>query len=299
VRDDALCRQSETNCVGVVVAGGIGAGKYARDALGQKRAWRELFFAAPFAEGRGYFLFLYARRCVAALTKILLLGAVTHHAGWTILARLVAFLRAGVFFFTRNTPCEVLMAPCEKKTPSNQLDSLWDVKTVQNCSIREVADLSYDFRFTPKADSKAEHPRVRQGSPAIRSEVKEAANWGDLDRLLIPDRIKFEWDCGDGAVTVHYLQSPAKMFARGVPNQISDYFSAESQSNIVALQWHAANFIDLWSIIVGEEAVETHGTTSHTATYPEYTKSGRLTVQFWTQRRFSKGSLFSLGAIVD
>ena len=38
-------------------------------------------FLPPPAEGRDHFLFLDARRGVAAFAKILLLGAIAHHAG--------------------------------------------------------------------------------------------------------------------------------------------------------------------------------------------------------------------------
>lgn len=39
-----------------------------------------LFCGALFAEGGGHFFVLYARRRIAALAKILLFGAITHHA---------------------------------------------------------------------------------------------------------------------------------------------------------------------------------------------------------------------------
>jgi hypothetical protein len=43
---------------------------------------QELFFCrALLGEGGGYFSLFNARRRVAALTKILLFGAITHHAG--------------------------------------------------------------------------------------------------------------------------------------------------------------------------------------------------------------------------
>src|ERR1700685_2977581 len=41
---------------------------------------RELFFGTLFAEGGGDFSFLYASHRIAALTKILFFGTITHHA---------------------------------------------------------------------------------------------------------------------------------------------------------------------------------------------------------------------------
>ena len=56
---------------------------------------RELFFGAWLAEGRRDFLLLYARLRIAALPEILLLGAVTHHAG---ISHLGSFLGLGPGF---------------------------------------------------------------------------------------------------------------------------------------------------------------------------------------------------------
>jgi hypothetical protein len=52
----------------------------------------DLFFAARFAEGGGHFFLPYARRRVAALTMILLFGAVTHHAVMSDLTLLLALI---------------------------------------------------------------------------------------------------------------------------------------------------------------------------------------------------------------
>src|SRR5580704_703745 len=55
--------------------------QYCSEPHGTKISMRKLFLGAPLAEGCRDFLLLYARGRVAALTEILLLGAVTHHAG--------------------------------------------------------------------------------------------------------------------------------------------------------------------------------------------------------------------------
>jgi hypothetical protein len=55
------------------------------------------FLRRFFAEGRGHFFLLYARRRVAALTKILLFGAVTHHAGISNLSSLLGLMRGRGF----------------------------------------------------------------------------------------------------------------------------------------------------------------------------------------------------------
>ena len=81
-------------------------------------------------------------------------------------------------------------------------------------------------------------------------------------RLLVP-----EWDHGDDAVAPGDLQSPARVLARGLPNQISDYVCAKTPRHIVVLQCHAAKFSGLGRIIARDEAVVTHGT-PHTAWGP-------------------------------
>lgn len=56
-----------------------------------------LFRPASFAKGGGRFFFLCARRRVTALTKILLFGAITHHAGMNDLGLLPGIIRGRGF----------------------------------------------------------------------------------------------------------------------------------------------------------------------------------------------------------
>jgi hypothetical protein len=58
---------------------------------------RKLFCGTLFAEGGGHFIPLYARLRVAALIKILLFGAITHHTGMRDLGLLLGVTRGRDF----------------------------------------------------------------------------------------------------------------------------------------------------------------------------------------------------------
>src|SRR5579862_2151475 len=63
---------------------------------------RELFFTAFFAEGGGHFFLFYSCRWIAALTEVLLLGAVAHHAGMRNFSVLLGLLAGGGFLLHPN-----------------------------------------------------------------------------------------------------------------------------------------------------------------------------------------------------
>jgi hypothetical protein len=96
---------------------------------------RKLFCGTLFAEGGGHFIPLYARLRVAALIKILLFGAITHHAGMRDLGLLLGVRRDRDFI--RHIKYSLRQALFwGTRLSSGKPRLVRKVMAVQNCSMK-------------------------------------------------------------------------------------------------------------------------------------------------------------------
>jgi hypothetical protein len=114
--------------------------QYARPLLLKRAACfsaRKPFCGALFAEGGGRFILFYTRLPVAALIKILLFGAITHHAGMRDLGLLLGVRRDRDFIrHIKYSVRQALFKNWGTRLSSGKPRLVRKVMAVQNCSMK-------------------------------------------------------------------------------------------------------------------------------------------------------------------